>query len=325
MGVSIQKPKSWKPDRPVSKGAEAYHEAVVNAPYYIENLREFANIIRGKIKEKDIVIDFGAGTGVSALYLLKYLKIRFKLWLVDNSAAWLGKAYDIFKNDPNIKFFLLEKLNNSYEILADAIGEGVADKVLSANTFHLIPDLEKSFSGIYLALKPKGAFIFQSANITRNGREKGILMVDDTVKRVHDIALEIIRKDNKFRSYRKDLDKRIETEMEQRKFVFPDPRPIDLYIKKLREVGFNCIVSHYKTIRIKYNDWLKFLRVKRLQAGILPEIGGKTPQKKEEHDRDTLISLAADKLFKELEENNPAADDKSFATEWIYVSTTKPV
>lgn len=315
--------KPWIPDRPVSKGATAYHEAVVNSSWHIENIRELINIIQNKIKNNDIVVDFGAGTGGSALYLLKNLKVNFNLWLVDNSAAWLGKAHDVLGANPNVKCFLLDKINDKYATLAETIGKEVADHVISANTVHLIPNLEEAFRGINESLKPEGSFTFQSGNIIRNGREQGILMIDDTVKRVHDIALEIILKNNKFEKYRNDLNKRIEIEEKQRKFVFPDPRPIETYMGMLKVAGFKCEKPQYKLIKVKYSDWLNFVRVKRLQAGILPEVGGKEPSQEEEQDRDELIAMASNQLFKELETGNPFADDKCFTAEWIYITAIK--
>ena len=315
--------KQWQPDRPVSRGATAYHDAVVNASYYLENLNEMIKIVEQKIRDGDIVVDFGAGTGVSALYLLKNLKANFKLWLVDNSAAWLGKAYEIFSSNPNVKCFLLEKINNRYATLVETVGESRVDHVLSSNTVHLIPNLEDTFKGINASLKPKGTFTFQSGNMIRDGRENGILMVDDTIKRVHDIALEIIRTDKKFAKYKKELDKRIENEDAQRKFVFPDPKPIEIYLNALKVTGFEYEKPYYKLIRIAYKDWLDFLRVKRLQAGILPEVGGKEPLPEEEQDRDELITMASNQLFEELEIQNPFADDKCFTVEWVYVTAVK--
>ena len=315
--------KQWKPDRPVSKGATAYHDAVVNAPYYIENLIGLAEIIRSKIKENNIVVDFGAGTGASAMYILKHIKTKMNLLLVDNSAAWLGKAYAIFSSNPNIQYFLLEKINDRYATLAETLGEQVADHVISANTFHLIPNLVETFKGINSALKTGGTFTFQSGNIIRKDRENGILMVDDTIKRVHDIALEIVRADEKFAGYRKNLNERIRIEEEQRKFIFPDPRHVEEYLEALKISGFKYEKPRYKLIKILYKDWLDFLRVKRLQAGILPEIGGKEPSTEEEHDRDELIIMASSLLFKELETQNPFADDKCFTTEWVYVTCVK--
>jgi len=315
--------KNWHPDKPVSKGATAYHNSVVNASWHIENINELIKIVGKKIKDNSIVVDFGAGTGSSTLYLLKNLKVKFKLWLVDNSASWLSKAYELFSHYQNVNFFILKKTNNSYATLAEAIGRGVVDHVVSANTVHLIPNLEETFKGINRALKQKGSFTFQSGNIIRRDREEGILMIDDTVKIVHDIALKIIRTNKNFAKYRKGLDERVETEENQRKFIFPDPRPIEIYLKMLKVAGFEYIAPHHKLIKVKYEDWLDFIRVKRLQAGILPELGGKEPTPEEEKDRDELITLASNNLFKELETKNPFADNKSFTAEWIYVTARK--
>jgi SAM-dependent methyltransferase len=235
----------------------------------------------------------------------------------------LGKAHDILKDYPNIECFLLEKIYDRYATLAETIGEESVNHVISANTVHLIPNLEETFKGINKALKPEGTFTFQSGNIIRGNRKEGVLMVDDTVKRVHDIALEIVRTNKKFAKYKKNLDKRIEIESAQRKFIFPEPIPLEYYLKALEGSNFKYEEPHCKLIKIAYKDWLDFLRVKRLQSGILPEIGGKEPSPKEEYDRDELITTASNQLFEELETKNPMADDKSFTTEWVYVSAVK--
>ncbi|MEK7487457.1 MAG: hypothetical protein AABZ60_24275, partial [Planctomycetota bacterium] len=158
-------------------------------------------------------------------------------WLVDNSAAWLGKAYSVFKNNPQVQCYLLERIQDRYASLSETIGKGVADKVFSANTVHLIPDIDAVFHGIQESLKPGGIFAFESGNIDRKDRKEGVLLVDDTVARVHDIALDIVQKDDKFAKYRADLPKRIEQEEQQRKFVFPKPRDVEFYLQKLRNAG----------------------------------------------------------------------------------------
>ena len=65
------------------------------------------------------------------------------------------------------------------------------------------------------------------------------------------------------------------------------------------------------------------MRVKRLQAGMLPEVGGIEPTPKEIQDRDELVTTASLELFNELKENNPLADDKSWQCEWAYVMGIK--
>lgn len=314
--------KTWRPDRPVSKGATAYHEAVINAAYYIELVDDLMKKIRSRIKDGNIVVDFGAGTGISAMRLLNQIKANIKLWLVDNSAAWLGKAYETFSKNHYVEYFLLQKSNDKYETLADAVGDDVVDHVVSANTVHLIPNLEETFIGVNSALKPGGTFAFESGNIMREGKEEDILLIDDTFNRVHDIAIDIVKREKKFAKYKNGLDQRIQIENTQRKFVFPDPRPLSKYIESLKKAGFKFEESYHKLFRVPYKDWLNFLRVKRLQAGLLPEIGGKDAVE-EENDRDELITMASKKLFRELQEGNKFADKKSFTIECIYVIATK--
>ena len=323
--MTVQKPKSWKPDRPTSRGATAFHDAVIDASWNHKCLDELIDLAKPNIKENDIVVDFGAGTGTSSVRILEKLKTKISLWLVDNSPAWLGKAYEFLKSYPNIDFFVLKKKDGGFATLSETVGKESVNHVISANTVHLIPNLKETFKGIADALKTNGTFIFNSGNILRKGRQKGVLMLDSTVYRVHDIAIEIIRQNEKFKKYRKNLSKRIKANLAQRKFVFPYPRPIQDYLNALKQAGFRYMEPYYKCFKLKYTDWLKFLRVKRLQAGILPEVGGREPSPKEEKDRDTLITLAAHKLFKELERLNPLADNKTYQCEWIYISATKSV
>jgi len=319
----IQKVKSWKPDRPSSRGATAFHDAVINASWNHQCLDQLINITQPNVRENNVVVDFGAGTGTSSTRILEKMKTKIRLWLVDNSPAWLGKAYESLSSRKNVDFFILAKKDKSYATLSETVGKESVDHVMSANTVHLIPNLKETFKGIADALKSKGTFVFNTGNVTRKGRKDGILMLDSTVYRVHDIAIDIIRKNPQFKRYRENLDKIIEANTPLRKFVFPDPRPIQDYLKALKESGFKYTEPIYKCFRLKYSDWINFLRIKRLQAGILPEVGGQDPSPEEERDRDALIIMSAKKLFKELERLNPFADDKSYLGEWTYVSARK--
>ena len=90
----IPKAKSWKPDRPSSRGATAFHEAVINASWNHKCLDYLISITKPNVRENNIVVDFGAGTGTSSARILEKMKTKIRLWLVDNSPAWLGKAYE---------------------------------------------------------------------------------------------------------------------------------------------------------------------------------------------------------------------------------------
>lgn len=315
--------KKWVPDGHVSKGAEGYHKAVINASWNIDNIKELIAIIEPDIRENDTVIDFGAGTGASAISILKHLNKKINLLLVDNSPAWLAKAYELLNENPNVSYLILEKKDEKYDALDKAIGKNVADMVISANTFHLVPDLHDTFNGIFKALKRSGKFVFQSGNISREGRLPEVLMIEDTILRVHDTALDIINSNSMFEEYRAGLSERVMSEAAQRKLIFPPIRNMDIYLEALKQVGFQYEAPIYKKIKVMYTDWMNFLRVRRLQAGILPEIGARYPSPKEERDRDAAITLATKRFFQELKSSNKLADGKSFTVEWAYVKAGK--
>lgn len=314
---------AWKPRGLPSQGAQAYHDAVIYASWHIDNIREMIRLVKRSIQNGDIVVDFGAGTGSSAVYMIRDIPRKIFLFLVDNSPSWLGNAYSIFHTNPNAICLLSEKIQEKYQTLDELMGRDSAHHVLSANTVHLIPNVVDTFEGIYRALKAGGTFTFQSGNISRKGREKETLMIDDSIDRVHDIAISIIERDKQYKHYKKDINERIQRERAQRKFVFPDPKPITYYVRLLRHIGFCNIRTSHKKITVTYKDWLSFLRVKRLQAGILPEIGGKEPTTEEERDRDEIIIKASRLLFKELEKYNALANHTSFTTEWMYIQAQK--
>lgn len=314
---------SWKPNKPASSGAQAYHAAVINASWHIDNIYEMIRLIKKTIKTDDVVVDFGAGTGSSAVYLLRNITQKILLFLVDNSPSWLGHAYSLFHTNPNVICLLLERNQERYKTLDEIIGKDTADHVIAANTVHLIPNIPEAFAGIYRSLKPGGIFTFQSGNIKREDRKKDLLMIDDSVHRVHDFAISIINTDKKYTHYKKEIATKLQEGLSQRKFVFPDPRSIEYYLDALRKNKFRNIHSSYKQIKVTYIDWLSFLRVRRLQAGILPEIGGKEPTPEEERDRDEIITHASHMFFDKLKEENPLADSNSFTTEWVYVQAQK--
>ena len=317
-----QKP-SWKPTAPSSRGATAYHDSVCRANYYMQALDELMKVAAPKIQKGQIVVDLGAGTGVSGLHLLKHTKTPFRLWLVDNSPAWLGKAYEVLHENQGTQFYILEKKGEGYATLAETVGAGIADHVLSANTVHLIHEIEEVFRGVAAALKENGTFLIESGNIVMGNSPKGALLIDDTVKRVHEIALDIVREDPEFSVYRQKIDANIKKYEAQRKFVFPEPRSLEFYGNSLRKAGFEVQESYFRLFKVKFEEWLSFLRVKRLQAGILPEVGGNEPTPKEEEDRDRLITIAARRLFEELQKTNPLVDKEGFTIEGVYILSQK--
>src|SRR5207244_95546 len=122
--------------------------------------------------------------------------------LVDNSPSWLAKAYSILHTRKNTSFALLKKENDAYVGLDYLVGKNEVHHVVSANTVHLIPDIEETFVGIYQSLVPGGTFTFQSGNI-KHQQPEGSMMIEDSVHRIHDLAIKIIKTDPKFAKYKR--------------------------------------------------------------------------------------------------------------------------
>ena len=156
IGIAVKEPEFWKPNRPTSRGATEFHDAVIDASWNHQCGDKLINIAVPNIHEKDTVVDVGCCTENSSIRILEKLKIDIRLWRVDNSPAWLGKAYEILSSRPNISFFLLEKKDKRYATLSETIGKGSVDHVISANTVTLIPNLKEAFRGIAEALTSKG-------------------------------------------------------------------------------------------------------------------------------------------------------------------------
>lgn len=312
----------WIPNQPTSKGATAYHNAVVDTSWHKNNIYELINHLKNKIKKDQIIVDFGAGTGSSTIYLSKAFK-NVRILAVDNSASWLTKAYEILHKNKNIDFLLIEKEGNKFISINKLIGKNSADHILSFNTVHLIPDIQGTFDGIFSALKKGGTFAFQSGNIFLQNKEEGIMKIDDSINSIHDISIEIINQDTKYKKYKRGLKKKVKDQTLQRKLIFPQPRTLEFYLKTLKTLGFKNKKIFRKRIRVKYKNWLDFLKVKRLQAGILPEIGGRNASEKEVIDRNLIITKASKILFSDLNKNNSLATSSSFCAEWVYVLTEK--
>lgn len=322
MKKSTETLQSWKPTYPVSKGASAYHNAVVNTSWHKKNISQLLQLVQKKIHPHDVVVDFGSGTGASSIYLYRILPKNAQLVLVDNSPSWLGKAYNLLHAKKNISFLILEKIKKKYQRLDEIMKEGNVDCVVCANTVHLIPVIDETFDGIYSSLKKHGTFTFQSGNIGHR-HPKDVMMIEDSVRDIHKIAIHIIKTDSRFETYKKNVDTESVLQLPQMKFVFPDPRPISFYVEALKRTGFVDINVSYRNIKVLYTDWLKFLSVRRLQAGILPEIGGKDPTSIQAKDRDLIIKLAAQQFFQKLKRSNSLATNRSFTAEWTYVQARK--
>ncbi len=98
-----------------------------------------------------IVLDIGAGTGVSSEIILN-TGVK-NLYLIDPAAAMLKQAKERL-GDNQVKYLELNA-----EDLLDAFNNNV-DIAYALNTFHLFKDMSKFLAAIACVLKPSGVFVF---------------------------------------------------------------------------------------------------------------------------------------------------------------------
>ncbi len=98
-----------------------------------------------------VVLDIGAGTGVSSEIILN-AGVK-NLYLIDPAAAMLKQARERLGDD-QVKYLELNA-----EDLLDAFNNNV-DIAYALNTFHLFKDMSKFLAAIACVLKPNGVFVF---------------------------------------------------------------------------------------------------------------------------------------------------------------------
>jgi SAM-dependent methyltransferase len=123
------------------------------------------------------ILDYGAGTGLATVELIKALVERgllermtrwgidFKLLLVDLPSSWFAKAHDLLGDLPFVEFHSLRSASDRrIGLVTELLGTSSVDIVMASMVLHLIPPkalpgLIDSFAAV---LKPEGQFVWNS-------------------------------------------------------------------------------------------------------------------------------------------------------------------
>lgn len=131
------------------KTSQAYHK--IDPIYEQSAVAAVGFVPPGKASDEDaLVLDIGAGTGVSAQIILEAGVTN--LTLVEPSAAMLEQARARLGDKADYKKLYAEELNQEFNANVDL--------AYALNTFHLFTDLSKFLANIACALKPGGVFVF---------------------------------------------------------------------------------------------------------------------------------------------------------------------
>jgi SAM-dependent methyltransferase len=133
-------------------------------------------LVRGRT-----VLDFGAGTGLATIELIKGLDekgllkkmeregIDFKLLLFDLPSNWFARAYELLARLPFVEFHSLRDpaTGEIRQVTEQLDGESV-DVILASMVLHLIPPkvMPAVFASLAGVLKAGGAFIWNTPDTT---------------------------------------------------------------------------------------------------------------------------------------------------------------
>lgn len=199
-GGDINKPRKW---------CAAASGALVRSVLSSLNA-QCDRVRRGEKPPSVSVVDYGTGTGLAAIEILKSCRetglfrrfetygIDFKIHLLDIPSGWFAKGYQLLKDCPYVHFHSIRSLRTGEFLkLTDILSGEKVDLIIASMVFHLIPGnaIPKLFRDFSEALNKGGALIWNSPDI--GPADEGSVLFHDPNRRMRKRALELIERPEK--------------------------------------------------------------------------------------------------------------------------------
>jgi len=300
---------------------EAYHRALyrdgdTNKPvnWHKNSVEKLIEIATPYIADGALVVDYGSGTGGSAIELLKSLDergLRVELFLIDPLVSWFSKARDILGSRDDVHFELSTKRDSdgktSFRRLQEILDGRKADVIISSSTLHLIPaktigDLALQFAD---SLKEDGAFVWDSGDLESELRPVSSALLHDPYRAVR----ELLRNDEvRIGRLAEFADGEKEGHERRLDRIFPTPLSIEVILEALRGAGFSSEI-HDKVVSFSKEDAESFALVPRLSEIASPlQIG---------NERDEAIRAALKTALKLIADEGKG-DDAGYRSHWVF-------
>ncbi len=300
---------------------EAYHRALyrdgdTNKPvnWHKNSVEKLIEIATPYIADGALVVDYGSGTGGSAIELLKSLDkrgLRIELFLIDPLVSWFSKARDILGSRDDVHFELSTKRDSdgktSFRRLQEILDGRKADVIISSSTLHLIPaktigDLALQFAD---SLKEDGAFVWDSGDLESELRPVSSALLHDPYRAVR----ELLRNDEvRIGRLAEFADGEKEGHERRLDRIFPTPLSIEVILEALRGAGFSSEI-HDKVVSFSKEDAESFALVPRLSEIASPlQIG---------NERDEAIRAALKTALKLIADEGKG-DDAGYRSHWVF-------
>jgi len=154
-----------------------FHSTGALVAAVLDELEQRVEKIRLAGKRRITLADYGTGTGLATLELIKGLNAKGLLWrmqsfgiglrlqLFDFPSGWFAKAYALLHGFPFVEFYSLKGSDRgSINLLSDLIPDQSVDILYASMVLHLVPPkvLPLLFRSFAQALVPGGRFIWNT-------------------------------------------------------------------------------------------------------------------------------------------------------------------
>ena len=314
----------WEPeelsDFEISDG-EAYHRALYHegslekpADWHKESVEKLVSLALPHIRQGSLVVDYGSGTGGSAIELLKQLDekgVSIELVMVDPLVSWFSKARSLMGDRQGVHFELsVERDENGmvfFRNLEEILGGRKADVIISSSTLHLVParameDLSRQFAS---CLTSGGVLVWDSGDLESDFRPGNCALLHDPYRSVR----EILRDDSDRVKILSRMSK-MDVEKSERRLdrIFPSPIPVEIILDAMSEAGFSTEVAE-KVVNFSHEDAERFILVPRLAEIAAPLLEGE--------EREDAIRKALKSSLSNME-NRGEGTNSYYRSHWIY-------
>ncbi len=290
---------------------------------WYKNLEPTVAQVTAALDEGKVLVDYSSGTGILTSRLLAKITYPVGLLNVDASPKFLRVALENFRHDERVAFRLLswlkdqERLQRLDEVVGTPLLERGADVLTSTNAIHLYYDLADTLDAWTNVLRPGGLAFIGSANMRNPDHRRGDWIIDETVAKVNEIAVDVVQREAIFEEYRETLDDpaRMAKHTLLREKVFVPVRPLEMYLEAFHDAGFTVLHVFDATIFATVDEWSKLLNT--YHDGVLswvggsPKVEGGQPSAAAVRQRHFLIRYCMERLF-------PGQD--SFPCTWTYIT-----
>lgn len=273
-----------------------------------------------------ILLDYSCGTGQFTERILRHLEGPARVLNVDVSPRYMRIAVDRFKYENRVALRLLNrdqdtgKFQSVENAIDGLIEEPGVDILTSTNAIHLYSHLSETLDSWSRVLRPDGIVAISTGDMSNSNRAGNNWSLHDTVGTVNELAQNIVRKDAAYAEYRSKIDDAATMAgyLSLRKHVYPEVKPIELYLDLLSDAELRPLYHFDRTIEVSMEDMLEALLpyhdVVLGWIGGSRKVEGHEPTEASVRDRISLIQRCVENIY---------AGHDHFRCAWTYITAKR--